>query len=144
METQSINAAILSKFWIVNNLLSKKVDNKLSLHGISYSEFLVMSYLSRQKDKQARRSDLANHIGLSASGITRMLSPMEKIGLVQKEKNARDARVSLVKLTTAGERILSDSVISVNEVADRIFSTLATKDKQTIAEELSKMTGLTR
>jgi DNA-binding MarR family transcriptional regulator len=140
MELPSINAAILSKFWIINNLLSKRVDNKLSIHGISYTEFLVLSYLHTQQEKQARRADLASHIGLSASGITRMLSPMEKIGLVQKEKNARDARVSLVKLTPAGERILSDAIISVNEVADSIFSTLALDDKQKIAEELANLT----
>lgn len=142
METPSMNASILSKFWRVNNLMSKRVDNKLSLHGINYTEYLVMFYLSDQQEKQARRSDLADHIGLSASGITRMLAPMEKIGLVQKEKNARDARVSLVKLTAAGETVLSDATVSVNEVADNIFSTLALKDRKQLSLDLSSLAEL--
>lgn len=49
-----------------------------------------------------RRIDLADSVGLSPSAVTRLLAPMEKPGLVEKEANPRDARVSLVKLSTAG------------------------------------------
>ncbi len=117
-----MNGQLLTSFWTANNFISKKVDNKLSLHGINFTEFLVMLYLNNQDEKQARRSDLAESIGLTASGITRMLAPMEKIGLIQKEKNNRDARVSLVKITEAGERVLGDAMISMNEIAENIFS----------------------
>ena len=98
MEELSIDAKLLGSLWALNNIMSKRVDNKLGLHGINYTEFQVLYYLHKQKDLQARRADLAQSIGLTASGITRMLAPMEKIGLVQKEQNIRDARVSLVKI----------------------------------------------
>ncbi|MDZ7871614.1 MAG: MarR family transcriptional regulator [Rheinheimera sp.] len=48
-----------------------------------------------------RRSDLVELVGLSPSGITRLLLPLEKIGRVEKERNPRDARVSLVILSEA-------------------------------------------
>ncbi len=64
-----------------------------------------MDRLYQAADEAMRRIDLAESVGLSASGVTRLLLPMQKIGLVQKEQNPRDARVSLVKLTETGKQI---------------------------------------
>ena len=66
--------------------------------------------------------DLANNIGLTASGITRIVAPMEKIGVVMKELNPRDARVSLVKLTSAGETILGDATLSMKQNSERLLA----------------------
>ncbi|WP_321392087.1 MarR family transcriptional regulator [uncultured Desulfuromusa sp.] len=102
----------------------KKIDTQLSLHGISFSEFLVMHYLNHAPNKTMRRIDLAENVCLSASGVTRLLNPMEKIKLVQKETNPRDARVSLVKLSEAGEQVYDDAVVSFEQSADSILNPL--------------------
>lgn len=143
MDSLSTNGKLLTAFWTANNFISKKLDNKLSLHGINFTEFLVMLHLHAQVKKQARRADLAERIGLTASGITRMLAPMEKIGLIQKEKNNRDARVSLVKITKAGERVLSDSMISINEISENIFSNIQSKDKEKLFDGISSIYSAT-
>lgn len=96
----------------------KQIDRQLSIHGITFSEFLVMYQLFNASEQTMRRIDLAEYVGLSASGITRALAPMEKLGLVQKEKNFRDARVSLVKLTDAGKHILNEALATVNGSAN--------------------------
>jgi len=89
---------------------------------------MVMFHLSESTNKKLRRIDLAEKIGLSASGVTRLLNPMQKIGLVNKEESARDARVSLVKLTSAGGRIYRDAEKTFNESAGLFLKPL--KDKQ--------------
>lgn len=114
---------IISLALLQANLL-KQIDNQLSLHGISFSEFLVMHHLNNAPNKQMRRVDLADNIGLSASGVTRLLNPMEKIKLVQKEINPRDARVSLVKLSEVGEQIYSEAAVSFELSADNILKPL--------------------
>ena len=98
--------------------LLKKTDLSLSAHGISFTEFMVMYHLNAAPSKTMRRIDLAESIGLSASGVTRLLIPMEKIKLVQKEANPRDARVSLVKLSKTGERVFKEAFVSVEESAN--------------------------
>lgn len=57
-----------------------------------------------------RRIDLADAIGLTASGITRLLLPMEKIGLVGREAHDGDARVSFVALAPGGENMLGEAI----------------------------------
>ena len=57
-----------------------------------------------------RRVDLADTIGLTASGITRLLLPMEKIGLVRREAHDGDARVSYVAIAPGGAALLSEAI----------------------------------
>ena len=112
----------------------RRVDGSLSVHGISFTEFLVMMHLSEAPNMLMRRIDLAECIGLTASGVTRLLSPMEKIGLVNKEANSRDARVSLVKLTNTGKQIFKDAELTVNQVSATILTPLTDSQKSKFIE----------
>ncbi|GAB5465858.1 MAG: hypothetical protein Kapaf2KO_12940 [Candidatus Kapaibacteriales bacterium] len=94
----------------------KSLDMCLSIHGISFSEFNILDYIySRNSDIGVTRVELADNLAFSASGITRLLQPMEKIGLVGKKSSDRDARKSLVYITEAGKKIYNDSTVTVND-----------------------------
>jgi DNA-binding MarR family transcriptional regulator len=108
----------------VQTRLQKRQDQWLAAHGISFKEFQVMCALSEASTHSLKRIDLAEKVGLSASGVTRMLLPMEKIGLISKEEGARDARVSLVRLSEVGERILADAEKSFNHSARNFMKAL--------------------
>ena len=127
--TINCNANLIIKLTNLQSNLSKRLEGQLSFHGISFSEFLVMHHLNSSPNEALRRIDLAERVGLSASGITRLLLPMEKIGLVQKMANERDARVSLVKLTKAGKQLYEDAEISVNQSANSLTKALTDKQR---------------
>lgn len=113
--------------------IQKRLLGPLSLHGISVTEFLVLRQLANAPDKKLRRIDLAQQVGLSASGVTRLLDPMQKIGLVDKEETERDARVSLVTLTKTGERILNDAKVTFDQVAKGLLGQLSAADQAVLA-----------
>lgn len=119
--------------------LQKRVDQHLFIHGLSLSEFMVMRCLSLAAERSLRRIDLAEQVGLTASGITRLIAPMEKNRLVVKEANARDARVSLVKLTDVGAQILSDASASFKMAAQSVFENVTQADLDTITSTLSRL-----
>lgn len=87
------------------------------LNGISFTEFIILYYLNREDDKKLRRVDLADLVGLTASGITRLLLPMEKIGLVGRENDGRDARVKYVTLAQGGLSKFQDELSYINKAA---------------------------
>ena len=62
------------------------------------TEFIILLSLAQAQDKKLRRVDLAKALGMTPSGITRLLLPMEKIGLVGRESHPTDARASYVTL----------------------------------------------
>lgn len=116
----------------LNNKLQKRLSGPLSTHGISFTEYLLLRQLFLSPNKKLRRIDLAESVGLSASGVTRLLNPMEKIGLVEKEDAPRDARVSLVALTLVGEGIFQDADRTFSEVAKNMLSPLNQKEQNTL------------
>lgn len=98
--------------------LTRRLDGPLgSLHGLSFSDFQLLDALERAPDRRLRRVDLANAVGLTASGVTRTLLPLEKIGLVTREADARDARVGYAVLTPAGRRIVREARTTVAQVS---------------------------
>ena len=101
--------------------IAKRFDSILSVHGIGLNDFMILFHLNGAYDQKLRRIDLAEKIGLTASGVTRMLVPMEKVGLVTREANERDARVSYVKLTESGKRVLSETLDSAEATSNDLY-----------------------
>lgn len=104
--------------------IQKKVGSALSVHGLGLSDYFVLNQLYVAPTQTMRRHDLAELVGLSPSGITRLLLPLEKIGLVEKETNPRDARVSLVILSAAGKQLYEDARLSFAEASSQLFKSL--------------------
>jgi DNA-binding MarR family transcriptional regulator len=97
----------------------RRFDRRLgTLHGLSLGDFILLLNLSRAPGGKLRRIDLADELGLSASAVTRSLIPLERIGLVTRQRDLRDARVGYAVLTKAGQRVLQESMRSAQEVSE--------------------------
>ena len=125
----------------IQALNAKRFDARLSAHGISLNEFMILFHLGEAPDEKMRRVDLAEKIGLTASGITRMLTPLEKLGMVKREANSRDARVSYVKLANAGKRILTEAIATAEATAEQILVPVRSKKLDDMGKMLQEMGG---
>ena len=132
--TISTDSEILLTLTQLQSRIQKRLDGALSIHGVSFTEFQVMRSLAQSPDMTMKRVHLADSVGLTASGVTRLLAPMEKIGLVSKQANARDARVSLVKLTTTGSNLLKDLESTLDRTAESLLSGLKQMQKSRLME----------
>ncbi|MDH7942892.1 MarR family transcriptional regulator [Pseudohongiella sp. SYSU M77423] len=123
----------------LNTRLEKSLSGPLSLHGISLTEYMVLRQLAQAPEQKLRRIDLAQQVGLSASGVTRLLNPMEKTGLIDKEQVERDARVSLVTLTSAGKKILEDAGTTFDQSAQSMLAPLKPAEQNTLQALISAL-----
>ena len=90
--------------------LEKRLDSSLgSIRGISLAEYRLLRALGGAPNSQASRVDLAQSVGLTPSGVTRALRPMEKLGIVSTVRSKRDARLAIAALTPAGRELLDDA-----------------------------------
>ena len=124
---------------LLNTKLNKTIDNNLSAHGISFTEYTLMHFMAKATNKTMRRIDLAEQVGLSASGVTRIIAPMVKNNIVEKEVNPRDARVSLVKLSKTGERLYKESSITFKYCIKSITEKLTNNQLEKLIELSQKM-----
>lgn len=119
-----------------HNKIQKRIGGALTAHGIGLTEYLVLRELYNSPAQNMRRCDLAEQIGLSPSGVTRLINPMQKIGLVKKEQNPRDARVSLVALSTTGRQIYEEAQVTFSHTSTALFGALDAKQLKTFSELL--------
>lgn len=80
------------------------------LGGLGFNDFIILYHLSLADEEKMRRIDLADKVGVTPSGITRMLLPMEKLGMLKREASEQDARVSYVKLAPGGKRLFEETL----------------------------------
>lgn len=131
--TTSVDTELLIQLTNLQAKFQKALTASLSPHGISMTEYLVLRQLDAAPGKKLRRIDLAQAVGLTPSGVTRLLNPMEKIGLVSKEAGARDARVSLVAIAPAGETIYRESSVTFADTSKELLALLDTRDRDALS-----------
>lgn len=120
------------------NRLERRLDSSLgAIRGISLAEFRLLRALGDAPGAQASRVDLAEAVGLTPSGVTRALRPMEKLGIVTSLKSKRDARLAIAALTPAGRELLSDAAGVVDDTMKALL-----KRTPRVAAETDHLVGL--
>ena len=130
---------LLMQLLSVESKLEKRLARALSVHGIGVSEYVVMHALSESTHGAMQRTELAERVGLTPSGVTRLLIPMEKMGLVSKADNPRDARVSLVKMSETGARIYADACVTFDHSATALLKQCTASQSAQLKETLTAL-----
>lgn len=113
-----------------------------SIHGISVNEFLLMRHLDSAPLQRLARVDLAKRMHVNASTVTRMVAPMEKIGLLERQAHERDARLSFVALTDAGRTRLEEARATFAKQAGYVFGEEWTEGELAdLSEMLARIAG---
>lgn len=123
--------------------IMRRLDNVLSgLHGLSFADFMILYYLERAPNAKLRRVDLAERLGLTASGVTRSLLPLEKSGLVSRQTDPRDARVGYAALTESGRQLLGYAVASARVVAQESIEPVPSDQIEAVSVLLGRLAGM--
>lgn len=102
--------------------MTRRFDSGLgNHHGISFADYQLLRHLTRAPGGKLRRVDLAERLGLTASGVTRSLLPLEKIGLVGRQSDPRDARVGYATITEAGAALVANADTLVDQISAELL-----------------------
>jgi DNA-binding MarR family transcriptional regulator len=123
-------------------VILREVDAVLGgFHGIGLSDLALLLELRQAPRQRLRRVELANRLGVTTSGVARQLGPLERIGLVGRESSPGDARLALVVLTEAGDRVAGEALPSAEDGANRALGKLWTAEQR---EQLGSLLGAAR
>lgn len=124
-------------------VLIRRFDSMLgSYHGISFGDYQLLRHLGRAPAERLRRVDLAERLGLTASGVTRALLPLEKIGLVVREIDPRDARVGFAAITPSGRELLDNATAVVDLISREALAAVAAEPLAAMALALGQIAGI--
>ncbi len=78
-------------------------------HGISVKEFDVLITLFNAPNDKLRMTELGERVVLSASGVSHLVTRLERDGLVRRTADPEDGRSFFAELTRVGRRRLHES-----------------------------------
>ncbi|HWJ96280.1 MAG TPA: MarR family transcriptional regulator [Telluria sp.] len=124
--------------------MTRRFDSGLgNHHGISFADYQLLRQLTRAPGGKLRRVDLADRLGLTASGVTRSLLPLEKIGLVGRQSDPRDARVGYATITESGAELVANADTLVDQIAAELLGVPPPAHTGAMSALLGQIAGIT-
>ncbi|MGN1023438.1 MAG: MarR family winged helix-turn-helix transcriptional regulator [Lachnospiraceae bacterium] len=88
---------------------------------------------------QVRVSDVAHFLHVQTPGVTRSLRAMERLGAVEKEKDAGDRRVVRIALTPLGQDWYARYVVRYHEALSHLLSDIPEEEAETTVDTIGKI-----
>lgn len=108
--------------------------------GISHFDFCAIHRLAASPAGSVRMSGLAQDTGLTLSHLSRVITRLEKRGLVRRLPDPSDGRSTLVELTGAGWSLHEElSPVNVAEIRRLVFDNLSPEESRVMGSALRKM-----
>jgi len=123
MQTSDASFAAILRLFRAHASLEEQFSNGLgSIHGLSLKDTLLLMHVAHAEGGRLSRIELARRLSVSPSTVTRTTAPLEKLGLLGRESNDRDARYAYVVLTKAGRRAVADAEATLARLSANVFS----------------------
>jgi DNA-binding MarR family transcriptional regulator len=106
------------------------VAAELDRHGLHLGQELYLAQLWREDGLTS--AELASRSGVSPPAVTKVVTGLERSGLVRRERDPSDARLVRVWLTDAG-RALRDPITEIWYAAERDFWEGLTDEERDVA-----------
>ncbi len=112
-----------------------RIDAELGgAHGLGMSDFAALHHLADAPGGRLRRVDLARRLAVTPSGVTRLLGPLERRGIVSREVDGHDARATYAVLTRSGRALAKDAAATVAAIAEQVLGSLGERDRAAFAK----------
>jgi DNA-binding MarR family transcriptional regulator len=113
-----------------------------SEHDLPLPAYDVLLRLAGAPERALRMSDLAERVGLSPSGLTRLVDRLEARDLVRRHPDPSDGRGALARLTDAGLRQLRLAARThLRGIREHFTGRLSEAQLRNLASALETMAG---
>src|SRR4051794_11445915 len=124
----------------VHAALVPKMARTVSAAGLQLSWYDVLLALNAAPGRRLRMSDLGKQAVLSREQISRVVTELERAGLVERVANPDDRRSSYAAITPAGRKRLRAAAPAYLEAIEQHFLRhLTASDIETVARALEKV-----
>lgn len=126
-------------FWLKRTYITMRnsLDNELSEHNLSTSQFEILGYLYQTEGWEQKR--LQKCSGVRAATLTGLLDKLESRGLVTRETSDYDARVKIIKLTSQGNDLISLLVEVMHQFEGRLLAGFSPAERGLLLDWLQRM-----
>ena len=119
-----------------SNLLIDDLKKTLKNYPVNVTEFAVMEFLYSKGEKSIQ--EIRDRILLASGSATYVVDNLEKKGYVNRKISQKDKRVTYIKLTEVGKKLMDD-IFPIHKINTKmIFDDLTKEELVTLKEILKK------
>lgn len=119
-------------------IIRKKGRTILKDYDISPAQFRTLQVIISHDDEM-NLSELAEKMDMACSTVTESLKRMEKLNLVKREKDEKDARYIKISVLPKGHDIINNVIKIRREYLEGVLSPLSKEEHESLAKNLEKL-----
>ncbi|WP_436717050.1 MarR family transcriptional regulator [Roseiconus lacunae] len=123
-----------------SDLLENRMARLLREHGLTLTQYNVLRIL-RGEDRPMPCLEVADRMIQVAPAMTRVVTQLIKLGLVDKVQSESDRRVYLVKLTPTAKRLLKKLDRPVLQLHETLFAGAGSAEQRALIQILESVRG---
>jgi DNA-binding MarR family transcriptional regulator len=105
--------------------------------GLTISQYHLLCAVERAPESGP--CELAHLVGASAPTVTRMLTALERTGVVERAASARGQRRVCVTLTAHGQELLHAKRAQMNAARAKVYATLSPEERAQLQQILPRL-----
>ena len=128
-------------FLVAHAQVRRQLERELQAEqSLGLGEYEVLLLLTRAEDRRLRMSELADQLGLSRSGVTRLVDRLQGEELVERASCESDRRGSWATLTDAGhERLQRASPTHLRGVGEHFLDRIPPAELDALRHTLDRV-----
>ena len=115
----------------------RSVEAVLAEHGLT--RILWTALVAIGLNSMSRPSNIAEFLGVDRPTVSRALTKLEELGLVERSSNPTDGRQISVHATKSGTDLIHTAAPKVQASVERFLSRLTTEERNELAQILGKL-----
>ena len=132
--------AIAGRLLRIANLLERRFERLFREHGFSFWAFTVLTALRRAGEPYRLTAGQLQSAGMvSAAAVTKRISRLEDLGLVERAPDPNDKRGTLVGLTKQGLRLIDTLAERYLEEERTAIASLSPEQEAALAQLLKQL-----
>ena len=130
--------------WRLTMKWQAAVDRVVAPLGLTHAQYSLLASLrglTRGGGRPSQR-ELADHIGLDAIFVSKLIGTLERHGLVERARHPHDSRAVELALTATGTTVVDEAIVKVLELQDQLTEPLGGLDSKATKQFINTMQRL--
>jgi DNA-binding MarR family transcriptional regulator len=112
--------------WRISMKWRVAVDRALAPRGLTHAQYVMLAslYGLERDGRTPSQRELADHTGLEALYVSKLVRSLDADGLIQRTRDAVDTRTMRLELTAKGRETIQPAIAEVAALLDKLLAPL--------------------
>lgn len=130
---------IFGNLFRLSNKLQATVDKLLAPYDISTKQWLLTALLQKSFGRPVSLGELADAMGCTYQNVKQTAQKLQKKGYIRMEKDEKDRRVTLVKLTQKHYMFWNKKEEEGNNLINKLFEDFSQQEIDIMHEKINRL-----